>query len=144
MRSLLPPVFEKRSRGENVSKRFERALPVQRAASRDGSRSNDSNALTSRLEFRASEAINNPMTNVERDILAALVELDNTVQSMASANPKPNLLPLFERLDQLTRELPRTTDPSLLHYLHKKSYQKARLYLEGRDAENQAGNCRHV
>jgi len=32
----------------------------------------------------------------------------------------------------------------LLHYLQKKSYEKARLYLQGRDAENQLGNCRHV
>ena len=32
----------------------------------------------------------------------------------------------------------------LLHYLHKRSYQKARLYLEGRDAENQAGQCGHI
>jgi len=31
-----------------------------------------------------------------------------------------------------------------LHYLHKKSYEKARLWLEGREAENKAGNCGHV
>jgi hypothetical protein len=53
-------------------------------------------------------------------------------------------MPLFARLDELTRALPRDTDPTLLHYLQKKSYQKARLFLEGRDAENQAGNCRPV
>jgi hypothetical protein len=40
--------------------------------------------------------------------------------------------------------LPRETDPQLRHYLQKKSYEKARLFLQGRDAENQAGNCRHV
>jgi len=54
------------------------------------------------------------------------------------------LLPLFARLDELTRQLPRHTDPQLLHYLHKKSYEKARLWLLNRDAENQAGNCGHV
>lgn len=84
------------------------------------------------------------MTQVEQEILAALVSLDDTVKTMAAANPKPNLMPLFERLDELTRALPKNTDPSLLHYLHKKSYQKARLWLEGRESENQAGNCRHV
>jgi len=47
-------------------------------------------------------------------------------------------------LDELTRKLPPNADPGLLHYLHKKSYEKARLFLEGRDAENQLGNCRHV
>jgi len=29
----------------------------------------------------------------------------------------------------------------LLHYLHRKSYEKARLFLEGRGAENAAGSC---
>jgi hypothetical protein len=32
----------------------------------------------------------------------------------------------------------------LLHYLHKKSYEKARLFLLDRDVENQIGSCRHV
>ena len=84
------------------------------------------------------------MTPVENSLLAALVQLDATVKSMATAKPKPNLLPLFTRLDELTLQLPRDTDPALLHYLHKKSYEKARFYLQGRDAENQLGNCRHV
>ncbi|HEY2329473.1 MAG TPA: hypothetical protein VGI63_06635, partial [Verrucomicrobiae bacterium] len=79
-----------------------------------------------------------------KNILTALVELDHAVKTMATANPKPNLLPLFTRIDGLTAQLPRDTDPTLLHYLHKKSYEKARLFLQGRDAENQAGNCRHV
>lgn len=84
------------------------------------------------------------MTVVEQSILQALYELENAVRQMPTANPKPNLLPLFARLDELTRQLPRDTDPSLLHYLHKKSYEKARLFLEGREAENQKGNCRHM
>ena len=65
------------------------------------------------------------------------------LSSMPTANPKPNLLPLFNRLDQLVRELPPQTDPQLLHYMQKKSYEKARMFLEGRDAENAAGNCGH-
>jgi hypothetical protein len=81
---------------------------------------------------------------VEIEILASLVHLSETVKAMPAANPKPNLLPIFARLDELTHQLPRHADPTLLHYLHKKSYEKARLFLQGRDAENQAGNCRHV
>jgi hypothetical protein len=82
--------------------------------------------------------------DILQDILKTLVELDGVVKTMPTANPKPNLLPLFSRLDELTKRLPRNTDPQLLHYLHKKSYEKARLFLQDRDAENQAGNCRHV
>lgn len=84
------------------------------------------------------------MTATEQNILQALVELDKAVKSMPTANPKPNLLPLFSRLDTLARELPPQSDPQLLHYLHKKSYEKARLFLQGRDAENAAGNCGHL
>lgn len=83
-------------------------------------------------------------TPLEEQLLCALVELEKTVKSMATANPKPSLLPLFTRLDELTGQLPRDADPTLLHYLHKKSYEKARFYLQGQDAENQRGNCRHV
>ncbi len=81
------------------------------------------------------------MTETERNILDALLELERAVASMAQATSKPHLLPLFARLDELTRALPPATDSTLLHYLHKKSYQKARLYLEGCDAENARGNC---
>ena len=84
------------------------------------------------------------MTGTEKAILEALTELDQQVKSMGTANPKPNLLPLFARLDDLTGKLAPQTDPQLMHYLRKKSYEKARLFLEGRDAENAAGNCGHV
>jgi hypothetical protein len=83
-------------------------------------------------------------TELEREILNALLELETTVARLATAQPKPSLLPIFQRLDDLTRQLPASTDPSLRHYLQKKSYEKARLFLQGRDAENQAGNCGHV
>jgi len=84
------------------------------------------------------------MTETEDAILQALIELDSVVKGMATAKPKPNLLPIFERIDDLARQLPRGTDPQLLHYLHKKSYEKARLFLQGRDAENVQGSCGHV
>ncbi|PYI89570.1 MAG: hypothetical protein DME26_00980 [Verrucomicrobia bacterium] len=83
------------------------------------------------------------MTEIEKSIGDSLRALESAVKSMSTANPKPDLLPLFGRLDELTAQLPHDTDPTLLHYLHKKSYEKARLYLEGRDAENQVGSCRH-
>ena len=83
------------------------------------------------------------MTATEQAILQALTELDREVKSMPTANPKPNLLPIFARLDELTGQLPPQTSPDLLHYLRKKSYQKARFFLEGRDAENEPGNCGH-
>jgi hypothetical protein len=82
------------------------------------------------------------MTEVEQSVLRTLVDLHNAVKAMPTANPKPNLLPLFTRLDQLMRQLPRDADPNLLHYLHKKSYEKARLLLEGRGAENTREGCR--
>jgi hypothetical protein len=82
------------------------------------------------------------MTETEKTILRLLIELEDTVRSMSTANPKPNLLPLFARLDELARQLPKTTEPDLLHYLHKKSYEKARLLLQGREAENVHGTCR--
>ena len=83
------------------------------------------------------------MSAIEQDLLITLTELDQAVKSMAAANPKPTLLPLFARIDQLTRQLPTGADPALLHYLNKKSYEKARLLLQGRDEQNAAGNCRH-
>jgi hypothetical protein len=81
------------------------------------------------------------MSETEKVILQTLVELDSTIKTMASANPKPSLLPIFARLDDLTRQLPKNASPELLHFLHKKSYEKARLLLEGRGAENARGNC---
>ena len=83
------------------------------------------------------------MTDTERALLQTLVELDEAVKSMSRTQPKPDLLPLFARLDALTAALPKNTAPDLLHYLHRKSYEKARLWLEGRDAENARGGCTH-
>ena len=73
--------------------------------------------------------------------MQTLTELENAVKAMATTNPKPNLSPLLNRIDALTDQLPKETDATLLHYLHQKSYEKARLWLEGRETENQAGSC---
>ena len=84
------------------------------------------------------------MTGIETEVLESLLELEEAIKFMATANPKPSLLPLFSRIDELIRKLPTSTDPALLHYLHKKSYEKARLFLQGRDAENTTGSCGHL
>lgn len=83
------------------------------------------------------------MTELERTIWKSLVELEGAAKAMATANPRPDLFPLLARLDELTSQLPKDAPPDLLHYLHRKSYEKARLWLEGRDAENKRGHCAH-
>ena len=82
------------------------------------------------------------MTDTERAILQTLRDLETAAKTLRTADPQPDLRALFARLDGLTRELPKQTAPDLLHYLHKHSYEKARLWLEGRDAENARGACR--
>jgi len=84
------------------------------------------------------------MSDTEKNILEALLELERTVASAPTAQRPIDLLPLFARIDELTAQLPPETDPALRHYLHKKSYEKARLFLQGRDAENRMGHCRHI
>jgi hypothetical protein len=79
------------------------------------------------------------MTGTEQDILESLSGLERAVASMPTAHPKPNLLPIFSRLDELTRQLPRDADPMLLHYLHRKSYEKARLLLQEKCREGTTG-----
>ncbi len=84
------------------------------------------------------------MTNFEQSILKALLELDTAVKDMPTANPKPNLLPIFDRIESLARQLPPDTAPDLLHYLKKKSYEKAILFLQGRESEVPRGSCGHM
>jgi hypothetical protein len=81
------------------------------------------------------------MSVIERQLLNRLIELDEKVKAMPTANPKPNLLPVFQQIEELAGQLPRGTAPDLLHYLQKKSYEKARQWLEGRYAEIQKGGC---
>ena len=79
--------------------------------------------------------------SVEADLLEALVKLDAAVKAMPTASPRPNLLPLFQRIDDLAGHLPFNASPNLLHFLQKKSYEKARLFLEGRTGEISKGAC---
>ncbi len=81
------------------------------------------------------------MSETEQAILNELNKLDAAVKSMPTAGSKPNLLPIFQRLDLLASQLPKGAHPDLLHYLNRKSYEKARLLLEGRDPETARGTC---
>jgi hypothetical protein len=84
------------------------------------------------------------MSTTEQSLLQVLLQLEETVRSLATARPKPDLRPIFDEVERLTAQLPKGTDPQLLHYLHRKSYEKARLWLQGRDSENRAGTCSHA
>jgi len=76
-----------------------------------------------------------------------LARLARTLDEYLAAVPRqrepnpPDLLALFARLDALEAELDSTCPAQLRHYLHQKSYRKAHLWLQDRDAENLRGNC---
>ncbi len=80
------------------------------------------------------------MTTTEQQLLEALKDLEVAAAGV-NAEPKPDLMPHFGRIDALTAQLPAGADGELLHYLHKKSYKKARLFLERRFAEIDKGGC---
>ena len=70
------------------------------------------------------------MTEIEQQLLQTLLQLEKAAEAMPAANPKPDLRPLFARLDELARQLPASTDPRLVHFLQRKSFQKARVWLQ--------------
>ncbi len=84
------------------------------------------------------------MTGTLQETLARLArtleEYLDAVPRQKEPNP-PDLLALFARLDQLEAELDSNCHPQLRHYMHQKSYRKAQLFLQDRDAENLRGNC---
>ena len=84
------------------------------------------------------------MTENEQAILRSIVELEAAVAAPKNDPLRAQLGTHLKRLRERVRALPSGTDPSLLHYLHKQSWEKARLFLQGREAENAAGNCGHV
>jgi hypothetical protein len=69
------------------------------------------------------------MSTAEREILSVLEQIQTAVAQMRTANPKPDLRPHFAKLKQLTESLPKDTDPQLLHFLHRGSYEKAAEWL---------------
>jgi hypothetical protein len=81
------------------------------------------------------------MTELEKEILNALLGLDEAVANLRQPGPKPDLLAIFSRLDSLAGKLSPSADPDLRHFLHKKSYQKARELLQGSAAQSPNGSC---
>lgn len=73
-------------------------------------------------------------------LAATLDEYLAAVPRQREPNP-PDLMKIFARLDALETELGPDTHPRLRHYMHQKSYRKAQLLLQERDAENLRGNC---
>ncbi len=76
-----------------------------------------------------------------------LVRLARTLDDYLNAVPRqkepnpPDLMALFARLDAHEAEIDASYPAQLRHYLHQKSYRKAHLFLQDRDAENLRGNC---
>ncbi len=69
-----------------------------------------------------------------------LQEYLDAVPRQSEPNP-PDLMALFARLDAFEASMDSSYPAQLRHYLHQKSYRKAHLYLQDRDAENLRGNC---
>lgn len=80
------------------------------------------------------------MTQSEQELHAALVALEAAVRDVAGGR-RVDLLPLFARIDELGAALPAGTDPQLRHFLERKSFEKARLWLEQRRSEITRGLC---
>ena len=81
------------------------------------------------------------MTPLETELHQALLDLDGAVKRMATTKAPVNLMPLFVRIDELGAQLPEGTDPQLVHFIQRKSFEKATLWLEDRKAEITRGNC---
>lgn len=81
------------------------------------------------------------MTQLEQQLHDALVALDQAVKGFAATKQPVDLMPLFHRIDELGAQLPPDTDPQLVHFLQRKSFEKAMLWLEDRKAEITRGIC---
>ena len=68
-----------------------------------------------------------------------LTEYLDAVPRQSEANP-PDLLMIFAQLDGIEAEMDASFPAQLRHYMHQKSYRKAHLYLQDRDAENLRGD----
>ena len=66
------------------------------------------------------------LTELEQRLLQALSDLEAASAALKTAQPKPDLVSLFVRVDTLAAQLPPGADPELRHFLQRKSYQKAR------------------
>ena len=77
------------------------------------------------------------MRTLEQALLDKLLELETASKTLATAKPKPDLMRLFGEIENLAGRLSKSSHPSLLHYLQRKSYQKARLLLQGENPESE-------
>ena len=77
------------------------------------------------------------MESLEQALLDKLMELETASKNLAAAEPKPDLMRLFEEIENLAGRLSQSSNPSLLHYLQRKSYQKARRLLQGENPESE-------
>lgn len=64
--------------------------------------------------------------------MEALREMDAVVLRIAGGAAGESVLPQVRRIAELRKGLPPDTDSRLQHFLAKNSYEKARLFLEGR------------
>jgi hypothetical protein len=69
------------------------------------------------------------MSENEQALHAVLVELEAAAKPVQAGGARPDLMRLFARIDALTASLPPETDRELMHFLHRKSYEKAREWL---------------
>ena len=83
---------------------------------------------------------NSPQEQTLARLAQTLNEYLDAVPRQKEPNP-PDLLAIFARLEAFEAELDASYHPQLRHYLHQKSYRKAHLFLQDRDAENLRGNC---
>jgi hypothetical protein len=79
-------------------------------------------------------------SQTEHELLGCLRDLGVAVKRLSEGGTPPDFLEIFSRIDAVAARLPAGTDPQLLHYLKKKSYEKAQAYLEG-SSEIPAGSC---
>ncbi len=77
------------------------------------------------------------MNQLEIELLDQLRGLEGDI----ARTPRPDLRPRLAVLDRLLRDLAPDADPELRHFLQRRSYEKARLLLEGRSVEIQRGGC---
>ena len=57
------------------------------------------------------------MTTTEQQLLDVLLELESAIDKV-NDDPKPDLMAIFSRLDDLSNQMPKDASPDLLHYLH--------------------------
>ena len=74
------------------------------------------------------------MNRIEQELLETLRELERPPRQCRWPIPSPICCPSSRAFDELAGQLPPGTEPDLLHYLHRKSYQKACAFLEQRQA----------